>query len=80
METIDINQAALQINQLLEMAAEGKEIIITKNHQPTVKLISAQTQTKRPPLFGSDRDRISISDDFDESLVDFKEYMSWDSY
>ena len=75
MEIIDIDQALLQINKLLEMAAEGKEIIITKNQQPMVKLISAQPQTKRPPLFGTDRDRISISDDFDEALVDFKEYM-----
>ncbi|MEM1173007.1 MAG: type II toxin-antitoxin system prevent-host-death family antitoxin [Cyanobacteria bacterium P01_H01_bin.35] len=75
MEIIDINEAVLQINQLLEMAAEGKEIIITRNHQPMVKLISAQTPTKRPRLFGSDRYRISISDDFDEALVDFKEYI-----
>ncbi|GGA25189.1 type II toxin-antitoxin system Phd/YefM family antitoxin [Okeania sp. KiyG1] len=66
METIDINQGVLQINKLLEMAAEGKEIIITKNHQPMVKLISAKIQTKRPPLFGSDRDGVFISDDFDE--------------
>ncbi|MDY7005758.1 MAG: type II toxin-antitoxin system prevent-host-death family antitoxin [Cyanobacteriota bacterium] len=80
METIDINQAVLQINQLLEMAAEGKEIIITKNHQPMVKLVSAKSQSKRPPLFGSDREFISISDDFDEPLVDFKEYIECDSY
>ena len=70
MEIIDINQAVLKINQLLEMAAEGKEIIITKNYQPMVKLISAQLPTKRPPLFGSDRDGIFISDDFDEPLVE----------
>ena len=75
MEIIDINEAVLKINQLLEMAAEGQEVIITKNHQPMVKLISAQPPTKRPPLFGSDRDGISISDDFDEALVDFKEYI-----
>ncbi len=75
METIDINQAVLQINQLLEIAAEGKEIIITKNYQPMVKLTSAKPQTKRSPLFGSDRDGIFISDDFDEALVDFKEYI-----
>ena len=75
MEIIDINQAVLQINQLLEMAEEGKEIIITKNNQPMVKLTSAQTPTKRPPLFGSDRDGIFISDDFDEALVDFKNYI-----
>ncbi|WP_293078427.1 hypothetical protein [Okeania sp. SIO3B5] len=36
------------------MAAERQEIIITKNHQPMAKLISAKLQTKRlAPLFCS---------------------------
>ncbi len=30
---------------------------------------------RREPLFGSDRDLISISDGFDEPLEDFKDYM-----
>ena len=30
---------------------------------------------RRVPLFGSDRDLISISDGFDEPLEDFKDYM-----
>jgi len=30
---------------------------------------------RRAPLFGSDRDLISISDGFDEPLEDFKDYM-----
>ncbi|OZH52172.1 prevent-host-death protein [Hydrocoleum sp. CS-953] len=78
METIDIKQALSQIERLLETVAQGEIIIITKNHQPMVKLTSAQAQpqTKRPPLFGSDRDLIYISDDFDEPLTDFKEYIS----
>ena len=58
MKTIDIKEAVLQINQLLEMAAEGKEIIITKNHKPIVKLISAQTKKYEP------------SDDFDEPIIE----------
>jgi len=30
---------------------------------------------RREPLFGSDRDLVSISDGFDEPLEDFKDYM-----
>jgi prevent-host-death family protein len=75
MKTIEIEQAILQINQLLEIAAKGQEVIITKNHEPLVKLSSAKSQQKRPPLFGSDKDIISISDDFDEPLEDFNEYV-----
>lgn len=75
MQTIDINQALPQITQLLEIASTGEEIIITRNNQPMVKLVSVQASTKRPPLFGSDRDIISISSDFDEPLEDFKDYV-----
>jgi prevent-host-death family protein len=75
MKTIDINQALLQITKLLEIASSGEEIIITKNNQPMVKLVSVEPMIKRSPLFGSDKDIISISDDFDEPLEEFKEYL-----
>jgi prevent-host-death family protein len=75
METIDINQALPQMLKLIEIASTGEEIIITKNNQPVVKLLSIQTPQKRPQLFGSDRDLVSLADDFDEPLEDFKDYM-----
>jgi prevent-host-death family protein len=75
MKTIDITQALLEISELIEKAADGEEIIITKNNQPLVKLVSLQAFPKRHPLFGSDQDLISITDDFDEPLEDFKDYM-----
>ena len=68
METIDINQALPQMTKLLEIASTGPEIIITKNNQPLVKLVPVQTSKKRDPLFGIDKNIISISDDFDEPL------------
>ena len=75
METIEIAQAILKINELLEMVAKGQEIIITKNHDPIVKLSAVKSSKKRPSLFGSDRDIIAISDDFDEPLDDFQDYI-----
>ncbi len=60
METIDINQALPQIKQLLEIAATGEEIIITKNNQPMVRLTSIL------PL----NEDISFSKDFAQTLED----------
>lgn len=40
MQIIDINQAIPQITELLEIASTGEEIVITKNNQPMVKLVS----------------------------------------
>ncbi|MEB3278541.1 MAG: type II toxin-antitoxin system prevent-host-death family antitoxin [Lyngbya sp.] len=74
METIDINQALPKISELLEMAFAGEEIIITKNNQQMIKIVSVSAKTQRPPLFGSDKDQISIADDFDEPLEDFQDY------
>ena len=75
METIDIDKAIPEIKKLLEIAAKGEEIIITKNNQPMVKIESIKNINQRPSLFGSDRDIKSITDDFDEPLEDFTEYM-----
>jgi prevent-host-death family protein len=75
MKTIDITQALPQISELIEKAVGGEEIIITKNNQPLVKLLSLQPIPQRPPLFGTDQALISITDDFDEPLEDFKDYM-----
>ena len=49
--------------------------MITQNNQPMVKLVSIKTDKKRPSLFGSEKDIISITDDFDEPLEAFKNYM-----
>ncbi|NET56283.1 MAG: type II toxin-antitoxin system prevent-host-death family antitoxin [Symploca sp. SIO2E6] len=75
METIDINEALPKIYELLENASLGAEITITKNDRPLVKLISAYPHQTRPPLFGIDKGKISITDDFDDPLEDFKDYQ-----
>jgi antitoxin (DNA-binding transcriptional repressor) of toxin-antitoxin stability system len=75
MEAIDINQALPQIRELIEIASNGTEIVITDNEQPLVKLVSLKTSSKRSPLFGSDQDILVISDDFDEPLEDFRDYL-----
>ena len=76
MEIVELNQALAQIKQLLERASNGQEIIIVRNEQPMVKLVPPESEVsrKRPPLFGSDKDVIYISDDFDAPLDEFEDY------
>jgi antitoxin (DNA-binding transcriptional repressor) of toxin-antitoxin stability system len=48
MTTIDINQALPKITELLEIASKGGEIIITKDDQYWVKLVSVnQSETNQ---------------------------------
>jgi antitoxin (DNA-binding transcriptional repressor) of toxin-antitoxin stability system len=75
METIEIDVALTRIQELLELASSGVEILITRDRQPMVKLVSTATPPTRPPLFGSDRSILSLSDDFDAPLTEFQDYV-----
>ena len=74
MQTIDLNKFQENLAELVELAAYGEELIITKNHKPFVKLVPA-IERKRQRQFGSAKGLIKIAEDFDEPLYDFKEYM-----
>lgn len=72
---ITVTEASQQLQNLIEVVMSGKEIIITKDEKPVMKLTSVTTDKKRPPLFGSAKDIITISDDFEAPLEDFNNYM-----
>jgi prevent-host-death family protein len=71
---IELEEAKAQIASLLQAALDGEEIVITENERPVVKLmpVSAAKPRRRS---GSAKGLISMSDDFDEPLEDFAEYM-----
>lgn len=74
MLNIDINQAKQIFPELIEKTVINGEVIITKDGQPFVKLVPlAKAQKQRK--FGSAKGLIKMSDDFDQPLDDFKEYM-----
>lgn len=75
METITIQQALNQINEILEKAFSGEEIFIKNNDEQIIKISSMLLPLARPSLFGSDKDKIYIADNFDDPLEDFEEYM-----
>lgn len=74
MQNIDINQVKQRLPELIEQAIGGEEVIITKSGQPIVKLV-AINKRRHHRHFGSARGLIKMSDDFDEPLEDFREYM-----
>ena len=72
MSSIEVTQAINQISELFHLALNGKEIIITENHQPLLKLTALKSKYQRPSLFGIDKDIISIADNFDAPLEEFE--------
>lgn len=84
MYPVDLKKAKAQLDSLIQMALDGEEVIITKNNKPVLKLARVPPVSEIPFLrridtprrqSGSAKGLISISDDFDEPLDDFGEYM-----
>ncbi len=73
MAHIDLAQAKSQLETLIERVAQGEEVVITKSDQPVARLSAVHGSRQRQ--FGSVKGKIWMSDDFDEPLEDFREYM-----
>ena len=74
MTQIDLKDAQDQFLKLIELAASGEEIIISKDKLPLVRL-SPAIGRKKMRQFGSAQGLITMAEDFDEPLDDFEEYM-----
>ncbi|MDQ7783825.1 MAG: type II toxin-antitoxin system prevent-host-death family antitoxin [Desulfomonilaceae bacterium] len=73
MTQVDILQAKKRFLELVERAAAGEEVIISKDEKPLVKLGPVVSQKGRR-RFGSAKGLITIPREFDDPLEDFKEY------
>ena len=74
MKTIDVEQVSSQITRMIAEIGNGEDFVIVQNDKPIAKLTAVEPQKIRPQ-FGSAKGKIWISDDFDEPLEDFKDYM-----
>ncbi len=76
---ITLEEAKNQLAELLQAALNGEEVFIVGNDQQLIQLVPVKPlplpKVERRPQFGSAKGLITMSDDFDEPLEDFKEYM-----
>jgi antitoxin (DNA-binding transcriptional repressor) of toxin-antitoxin stability system len=73
MTQVELQQAQERFLELVELAASGEEVIISKDKRPLVKLAPIM-QSGKQRQFGSARGMIHLAPDFDEPLEDFREY------
>lgn len=71
MTQLDITEAKSNLSKLLDLAINGEEIVITQDDKPVAKI----SPIKRPLKRGSAKGKVWMSEDFDEPLEDFQEYM-----
>jgi antitoxin (DNA-binding transcriptional repressor) of toxin-antitoxin stability system len=72
---VNIHEAKTQLSKLIQAALNGKQVIIARDNTPVVRLeVMPQARAKRK--IGNAKGLIlSMADDFDAPLDDFKEYM-----
>ena len=75
METYTVKSAQNNLNQLLSDAHKGKMVVITAENGWAVKLVPTPIRANEPRKAGSARGEVSMSDDFDDPLEDFADYM-----
>ena len=77
MDTLQVNihEAKTQLSKLIQAAVDGKEVIIARGNKPVVRL-EVLSGVRGERKIGNAKDLlVFMSDDFDEQLDDFREYM-----
>ncbi|MFH0823005.1 MAG: type II toxin-antitoxin system prevent-host-death family antitoxin [Pseudomonadota bacterium] len=74
MRHVDIQQAEEHFRELVELAAAGEEVIISKEDRPLARLTPI-VERKRNRRFGSAKGLIAFTEDFNEPIEDIKAYM-----
>ncbi len=64
----------MHLSDLIEAAVKGEEAVIMKNDQPVVKLVPVSQVIPRPQ-FGNVKGLITMSEDFNEPIDDFRDYV-----
>ena len=74
MYEIELEKAKAQLERVIQTALDGQEVVITQNQEPVLKLVPVPRSNGRRKA-GSAKGLVSMAEDFDEPLEDFKEYM-----
>ena len=74
---VSVTEAAANLNELIQAAIDGEEVILLNGDRSAIRLMPiGMIKPDRKP--GSAKGLIWMSDDFDDPLEEFKEYMEWE--
>jgi prevent-host-death family protein len=69
MQSVNIYDAKTRLSQLVDRAAAGDDVIISRNGKPLVRITQLQP-SKRAIRFGLLKGQFEVPDDFDAPLPD----------
>jgi prevent-host-death family protein len=68
MTEVNVHEAKTHLSRLLKRVAAGEEIVIARAGRPIAKLVPVTSV--HTPVFGIDRGRFEVPEDFDAPLPD----------
>jgi prevent-host-death family protein len=74
MHQVDLEDAKARLAELIEEVAGGEEVVIIRSDGTSFKIVPIAT-VKATPKFGSAKGLVKMSDDFDEPLEGFEDYV-----
>lgn len=69
METVNIYDAKTRLSQLVDKAASGEDVVVSRNGRPLVR-ITRLDDDKRRVRFGVLKGKLQVAADFDAPLPD----------
>ena len=77
MDTLQVNihEAKTQLSKLIQAALNGRQVIIARGNIPVVRLEVLPAARSLRKIGNAKGLILSMADDFDEPLNDFKDYM-----
>ena len=70
---VDVEQAKARLEELVEQAGRGEEVVLSEAGKPVAKIIPIPRRVSKR-TFGSARGLIHVHADFDAPLEDFENY------
>ncbi len=67
MDSINIYEAKTRLSQLVDKAAAGEDVVVSRNGKPLVRITRLE-ENKRPIRFGLLKGKVKVADDFDAPL------------
>ncbi len=71
---INVHDKNFKLDDLIQAAKRGEEVVIVTDEQETFRLIQINTSKQRKRKFGTAKGEFSMSDDFNAPIDDFDEY------
>lgn len=75
MHTVTVEQAQAGLPGLIAALQPGEAVLITAGDRPVARLVAEGTAARKPRTPGTAAGKLTIAEDDDAHLDDFREYM-----